>query len=466
MGISHPGVCEPVDDPVCAGKTDFVDCSFGGFTCPAMNETGTFGHTVRIPTMQVPAKETTYMCMLFDFPTTGDFHIVATTPALDNIDIMHHIIIYGCDPERNVSRPLNQPFDCNMRADEACGEIIALWTVGTNGYCVNPNVGFRVGTGGFRIGAIEMHWNNPQLRADYTDSSGMTFYLTPNLRPNEAGVLMIGQSYLEIPPGQDAYSTEGVCKGSCTPYLMEGPVYITETFNHMHYLGAAQQTELIRNNMSIDLALDRVYSYDNPVIHLFDDPVRMDPGDELKTTCTFRSTSRTVTTYYGESTSAEMCFAFIMYYPKQNFKTTTCISTMGIGTCDWYSGTVQGCELGKLSNPAHPETAALIQQVTSNCVVGRCQHECLTIIREVKKQPCFMNDVAKFSRYNAMQRYHESNNAEELLWYAMLDSCDRELALEECKVCRDPDDGLTSIGTVPTKFWFAVIATFLITKLL
>ena len=82
-----------------------------------------------------------------------------------------------------------------------------------------------------------MHWNNPQLRADYTDSSGMSFYLTPNLRPNEAGVLMIGQSYLEIPPGQTAHSTEGRCAGSCTPYLMDGPVYITEAFNHMHYLG-------------------------------------------------------------------------------------------------------------------------------------------------------------------------------------------------------------------------------------
>ena len=39
------------------------------------------------------------MCMLFEFPSQDDFHIVATTPYLDNEDIMHHIIIYGCDPE-------------------------------------------------------------------------------------------------------------------------------------------------------------------------------------------------------------------------------------------------------------------------------------------------------------------------------------------------------------------------------
>ena len=82
-----------------------------------------------------------------------------------------------------------------------------------------------------------MHWNNPEIRKDYTDSSGMTFFLTPNLRTYEAGVLMLGQRYLEIPPHQTSYSTEGRCKGSCTTSIMEGPVYITDSFNHMHYLG-------------------------------------------------------------------------------------------------------------------------------------------------------------------------------------------------------------------------------------
>ena len=39
-GISHPGVCEPLGDPKCAGQTDFVDCSSEGFTCSGINETG------------------------------------------------------------------------------------------------------------------------------------------------------------------------------------------------------------------------------------------------------------------------------------------------------------------------------------------------------------------------------------------------------------------------------------------
>ena len=48
----------------------------------------------------------------------------------------------------------------------------------------------------------------------------------------------------------------------------------------------------------------------------------MEPGYELTLQCDFRSTSRTKTTFFGEATSAEMCFAFIMYYPKENWMGT------------------------------------------------------------------------------------------------------------------------------------------------
>ena len=39
-GLSHPGVCEPMDSSVCEGKTGFVDCDAGEFMCPAVDEPG------------------------------------------------------------------------------------------------------------------------------------------------------------------------------------------------------------------------------------------------------------------------------------------------------------------------------------------------------------------------------------------------------------------------------------------
>lgn len=40
------------------------------------------------------------------------------------------------------------------------------------------------------------------------------------------------------------------------------------------------------------------------------------PGEELVTTCTYDSTSRNKTTTFGESTTDEMCFNFLFYYPR------------------------------------------------------------------------------------------------------------------------------------------------------
>ena len=57
-------------------------------------------------------------------------------------------------------------------------------------------------------------------------------------------------------------------------------------------------------------------------INSFADPVVVHPGDELKTTCVFDSRQRELTTFNGQATQDEMCFAFLTYYPKENMKTT------------------------------------------------------------------------------------------------------------------------------------------------
>lgn len=55
------------------------------------------------------------------------------------------------------------------------------------------------------------------------------------------------------------------------------------------------------------------------ISYSFDKAIVMEPGYELQLTCHYRSTSRTEVTSYGEGTEDEMCYAFIMYYPKTNW---------------------------------------------------------------------------------------------------------------------------------------------------
>ena len=59
--------------------------------------TGTQNITFRFPPTPVPNTETNYMCMTFDLPSDDEYHLVATEAYIDNAQVMHHIVLYGCE---------------------------------------------------------------------------------------------------------------------------------------------------------------------------------------------------------------------------------------------------------------------------------------------------------------------------------------------------------------------------------
>lgn len=69
-------------------------------------------------------------------------------------------------------------------------------------------------------------------------------HYTPNKRIADAGVLVIGQNFFEIPPQQqEVYVT-----GRCNNLALNGPVNITRAINHMHYLGMLLTLSLISSS--------------------------------------------------------------------------------------------------------------------------------------------------------------------------------------------------------------------------
>ncbi|KAL3870617.1 hypothetical protein ACJMK2_038665 [Sinanodonta woodiana] len=447
VGLTHPGVCEPMNSSLCAGKNDWVDCHAGEFKCDAINNNETMNMTVRFPPTAVPPTETKYKCMVFDLPQDGDYHLVATKVILDNVNMMHHILVYGCTETGDSKIPLNQPYDCAMSPGGGCSDIIGLWTVGLSGECHHESSGFRIGVRGYKRAAFEFHWNNPALINGTTDSSGMTFYYTPKLRPNDAGVLTIGQRYLSIPPGETAVTAIGTCSGECTRGLMSGNISIFTAFNHMHYLGIQQRIELFRNGSKLqDVTFDEQYSYDSPVIYRYDSPIEVRPGDELKTTCVFKSTSRFKTTTFGQDTSKEMCFGFLTFYPKNHFPIPFCNQWKSISTCDMQKDVIQGCRHKDIFNMSIPESSAIYKSVMDNCAsLGNCQNECLAVVKEIRKHQCFQGDMDKYMRMIAVSPGEPNAKNAILAFYAALDSCNVELALEAAtdlpQTCTSLPDG-------------------------
>ena len=123
---------------------------------------------------------------------------------------------------------------------------------------------------------------------------------------------------------------KGVCPAGCTKTMLDGygPVNITGATLHAHFLGKNLSLAQYRHGKFIRyLARDDVFSYNNPTSTNFNPPVTLFPGDELRTTCIYDTKKKIKTTYYGDGTYDEMCFAFMNYYPKMNIsRRNLCLS--------------------------------------------------------------------------------------------------------------------------------------------
>ncbi len=66
---------------------------------------------------------------------------------------------------------------------------------------------------------METHYDNPEMRSDINDSSGIAFSYTATIPVYEAGILNVGHltsSALIIPPGAADFNSFGDCAAECT----------------------------------------------------------------------------------------------------------------------------------------------------------------------------------------------------------------------------------------------------------
>ncbi|CAG5132239.1 unnamed protein product [Candidula unifasciata] len=410
-GISHPGICDPWDSPKCmkmvlngsryANQQEWLAamCKTDGLDCPAMNETGVRSMQLRLPEgSKVPPKETTYQCMVFNIydqgvPKDQDFHIVAATPIVNNTNVVHHAVVFGCTDDTVIT---GESFECGMTASPSCHEFLHVWTVGLDGECYHPQAGIKIGKTGYKTVAIQLHWNNPDKRSDYIDTSGLQIYYTPNLRRYNAGVLMVGSAYFNLPPRRPEIRIQGHCSGACTNSSIKGSIIVTSAWNHMHYAGNRMDIQLMRNDSSVRYLTDeRVYSYDSPQVQIFQDGLEIYPGDSLISNCGYQTMNRQKTTFWGEATQEEMCFGFLTYYPRENLRDSFCVDHMGVSMCD--PASMQGCtKFGAILRTLN--TTDVYRDVSNNCrQFFPCIDECVeTIVRYMRTEKCMQGNVWQY----------------------------------------------------------------------
>ncbi|KAK7487954.1 hypothetical protein BaRGS_00020855, partial [Batillaria attramentaria] len=331
--------------------------------------------------------------------------------------------------------PERPAFECDMLPDRRCKMIMTLWTLGLNGHCQHPTAGIRLGKNGVKKMAIQLHWNNPGLVADYVDSSGLVLHYTPTLRPHDASVFLVGNENFIIPPRTEKHVVTSNCTSSCSRQKLRDTMFVTAGINHMHYLGRKMRMELYRNGTRVKaITDDLIYSYDSPKMYTFSDPIPVEPGDEVRTTCEYSSTYKTVSTFFGESTSDEMCYGFLVFYPAQILTGTPfCTTFGGLSWCD--PDTYHGCIGAEREKYRHNN---IVQQdvyhnITSACrPFGPCTTECMEATLTARAvEPCLTSG----EEWDTLKERSLAATSEGRTFLASLESC--EIEIHELETAKD-----------------------------
>jgi hypothetical protein len=168
-----------------------------------------------------------------------------------------------------------------------------------------------------------VHYDNPHLESGLTDSSGITFYVTPD-REHAMGTLSTGSiadgNLLQVPPGRQDHFDATACIVHA-----DVPVHVAGNFFHAHELGTGFWTDLYRDGAKIEeIGRDHVWSFDDQRFTPLTETLLVQSGDVLSTVCTFDATQdppgvgRADVTYGGLGTRDEMCINFLWYWPAES----------------------------------------------------------------------------------------------------------------------------------------------------
>ncbi|XP_078336588.1 dopamine beta-hydroxylase-like isoform X4 [Crassostrea virginica] len=145
------------------------------------------------------------------------------------------------------------PHQCG-EADTSCRAWMSQYSLGVRGpICLPEDVGARFGKDSFKNLLLQVHWNNQNLSANFSGIKG--------------------------------------------------------------------RLELFRNgSLQTVIATDDQYVYDKSPIHNHMTPIKVQAGDEVRLSCTFNSRDgerkKHRVIHFGEGSEAEMCYAFVSYYPR------------------------------------------------------------------------------------------------------------------------------------------------------
>jgi dopamine beta-monooxygenase len=116
----------------------------------------------------------------------------------------------------------------------------------------------------------------------------------------------------------------------------------------------------------------------------YNTPIEFKASDELRIHCTYQSIGKNTTTFYGEGTSDEMCFGFVIYYPA-NDDLTYCSQWRSVNVCT--------------KPPLQCDTTTLhmlVPAILANCNSSTCSNMCKYLMMAAGETDCLSPDMSLF----------------------------------------------------------------------
>jgi hypothetical protein len=334
--------------------------------------------TVTQPEVTIPNQETTYCYSLHKMPAGKKNFLIGERPHLSS-DLLHHQVLYACyDLPNSYLDMIGKEPNCDyLNFSNPCNGFVTEWAPGMAARTFEPGYGKPFGEDLYEYAMLEVHYNNPELLEGVRDEASYTFLWTDEQVETEIGTLTLGDIQVEgwsLEPGKELVSHSTVCTPNCTSNWPSEGITAVAVFHHMHARGVNTQVQIIRDGKEITpLSSLRDFEYGYQFSKSLNE-VKLLPGDRLITTCQYNTINDTKPVPGGLSSQAEMCFAWVDYYPANDVLICSQFD-LGNSPMNPYNGSVGAC-MTTSGDPDIYEPASLtadyehLPVMGSNCTEG------------------------------------------------------------------------------------------------
>lgn len=249
-----------------------------------------------------------YRCFIVDPQITEDMYLTAYEVKPGDSRVVHHVILYAFADEASEQEAqgldnaeAGPGYTCFGGPGVDGATFAGGWAPGT------PPTVYPEGTGiplrANRKAVMQIHYNT--LNGVWSDRTKMDLTLAASVE-RQALITPIVDGSLALPPQQDYVETSATMTNPApVPLLVHG------MYPHMHQLGTNINVSVVQDAGETCMIDVPEWDFNWQQFYLYEEPLVIMPGDQLRITCGYSTLDQDKTVYWGDGTQDEMCLNFL-----------------------------------------------------------------------------------------------------------------------------------------------------------